>query len=154
MFVAMRTFTTLDEVASAAGSDIGASDWLTVDQARIDVFADATLDHQWIHVDVEAAAAGPFGTTIAHGFLTLSLLPHFASQVLRLETPGARLNYGLEKVRFPAPVPVDSRLRSHVRFGEVRDLPAGKQLVVEHTVEIDGHDKPACVAAHVVLLLA
>jgi len=153
MFVRMRTFTTLDEVASASGSDIGTSDWLTVDQARIEAFADATLDHQWIHVDVEAATAGPFGTTIAHGFLTLSLLPHFASQVFRLETPGARLNYGLEKVRFPSPVPVDSRLRSHVRFGEVRDLPAGKQLVVEHTVEIEGHDKPACVAAHVVLLL-
>ncbi len=98
-------------------------------------------------MDVDAAGAGPFGTTIAHGFLTLSLLPHFASQVFRLETPGARLNYGLKKVRFPSPVPVDSRLRSHVRFGEVRDLPTGKQLVVEHTIEIEGHDKPACVAA-------
>ncbi len=154
MFSRMRTFTTLDDVAAAAGSEIGTSEWLEVDQARIDAFADATLDHQWIHVDAEAAAAGPFGTTIAHGFLTLSLLPHFASQVFAFETPGARLNYGLEKVRFPSPVPVDSRLRSHVRFGEVRDLPAGKQLVIEHTVEIEGHDKPACVAAHVVLLLA
>ncbi len=150
----MRTFTTLDDVAAAAGSEIGTSEWLQVDQARIDAFADATLDHQWIHVDEEAAAAGPFGTTIAHGFLTLSLLPHFASQVFRLETPGARLNYGLEKVRFPSPVPVASRLRSHVRFGEVRELPAGKQLVVEHTIEIEGQDKPACVAQHVVLLLS
>ena len=150
----MRTFTSLDEVAGAGGTEIGTSDWVVVDQDRIDAFADATLDHQWIHVDVERAASGPFGTTIAHGFLTLSLLPHFASQVFSLETPGARLNYGLEKVRFPAPVPVGSRLRSHVRFGEVRDLPAGKQLVVEHTVEIEGQDKPACVAAHVVLLLA
>ena len=150
----MRTFTTLDEVVAAARSEIGTSEWLVVDQARIDAFADATLDHQWIHVDVEAAGAGPFGTTIAHGFLTMSLLPHFASQVFRLETPGARLNYGLDKVRFPTPVPVDSRLRSHVRFGDVRELAAGKQLVVEHTVEIEGHDKPACVAAHVVLLLA
>ena len=150
----MRTFTTFEDVAAAAGSEIGTSEWLDVDQARIDAFADATLDHQWIHVDVEAAAAGPFGTTIAHGFLTLSLLPHFASQVFSLETPGAKLNYGLEKVRFPNPVPVDSRLRSHVRFGEVRDLPAGTQLIIEHTVEIEGHDKPACVAAHVVLLLA
>ena len=154
MFVRMRTFTTLDEVAAAAGSEIGTSDWLIIDQARIDAFADATLDHQWIHVDVEAAGAGPFGTTIAHGFLTLSLLPHFASQVFRLETPGARLNYGLDKVRFPSPVPVNSRLRSHVRFGDVRELSAGKQLVVEHTVEIEGQDKPACVAQHVVLLLA
>lgn len=149
----MRTFTTLDEVAAAAQSEIGTSEWLEVDQSRIDAFAEATLDHQWIHVDAARAAEGPFGTTIAHGFLTLSLLPHFASQVFTLETPGARLNYGLEKVRFPNPVPVGSRLRSHVRFGEVKDLPAGKQLVVEHTVEIEGQDKPACVAAHVVLLL-
>ena len=154
MFDHMRTFTSLDDVAAASGSEIGTSEWLVVDQARIDAFADATLDHQWIHVDADAAAAGPDGTTIAHGFLTLSLLPHFASQVFRLETPGARLNYGMEKVRFPSPVPVDSRLRSHVRFGEVRDLPAGKQLVVEHTVEIEGQEKPACVAQHVVLLLA
>ena len=149
----MRTFTTLDEVADAAGQEVGTSEWLTVDQERIDQFADATDDHQWIHVDRERAAQGPFGGTIAHGFLTLSLLPHFASEVFRLETPGARLNYGLDKVRFPAPVPVGSRLRSHVRFGDVTDLPSGKQLVVHHTVEIEGADKPACVAAHVVLLL-
>ena len=151
----MRTFTTLDDVVAAAGSEIGTSDWLVVDQARIDAFAEATLDHQWIHVDTEAAAAGPFGTTIAHGFLTLSLLPHFASQVFRLETPGARLNYGLEKVRFPSPVPVDSRLRSHVRFRRGPRARAGaSSSIVEHTVEIEGHDKPACMAAHVVLLLA
>ena len=149
----MRTFTTLDEVLAAAHSDIGTSDWMSIEQSRVDAFADATLDHQWIHVDVDAAAAGPWGTTIAHGFLTLSLLPHFASQVFELQLSGARLNYGLEKVRFPAPVPVGSRLRSHVRFGEVRDVPAGRQLTIEHTVEIEGHDKPACVAAHVVLLL-
>jgi acyl dehydratase len=154
MIDSMRTFTTLDEVAEAARSDIGTSKWLVVDQVRIDSFADATLDYQWIHVDNEAAAMGPFGTTIAHGFLTLSFLPHFASEVFRLETPGARLNYGLEKVRFPSPVPVDSRLRSHVKFGDVRDVTAGKQLVIEHTVEIEGHEKPACVAAHVILLLA
>lgn len=150
----MRTFTTLDEVSAAANSEIGTSDWLQVDQDRINGFADDTLDHQWIHVDTERAAAGPFGTTIAHGFLTLSLLPHFAAQVFDLATPGAKLNYGLDKVRFPNPVPVGSRLRSHVRFGEVKDLPAGKQLTIEHTVEIEGQDKPACVAAHVVLLLS
>ena len=150
----MRIFTTLDDVAAAAATDIGTSEWFVVDQARIDAFADATLDYQWIHVDADAAAAGPFGKTIAHGFLTLSLLSHFASQVFALETPGARLTYGLERVRFPAPVPVDSRLRSHVRFGEIRDLPTGKQLVVEHTVEIEGHGKPACVAGHLVLLFA
>ena len=149
----MRTFTTLDEVADAAGQEVGTSEWLTVDQERIDQFADATDDHQWIHVDRERAAQGPFGGTIAHGFLTLSLLPHFAAEVFRLETPGARLNYGLDKVRFPAPVPVGSRLRSLVRVGDVTDLPSGQQLVVHHTVEIEGADKPACVAAHVVLLL-
>ncbi len=99
----MRTFHTLDEVTAASGTEIGTSDWLTVDQDRITAFADATNDHQWIHVDEERAAAGPFGGTIAHGFLTLSLLPYFAAQVFALETPGARLNYGLEKVRFPAP---------------------------------------------------
>jgi len=150
----MRTFSTLDEVTAAAGSDIGTSEWLTIDQDRISAFADATNDHQWIHVDVDRAAAGPFGTTIAHGFLTLSLLPCFAAEVFSLETPGARLNYGLEKVRFPHPVPVDSRLRSHVRFGAVTDLPTGKQLVILHTIEIEGVAKPACVAAHVVLLLS
>jgi len=149
----MRTFSSLDEVTAAAGTEIGTSEWLTVDQDRIGAFADATDDHQWIHVDVERAADGPFGTTIAHGFLTLSLLPHFASQVFTLETPGARLNYGLDKVRFPQPVPVGSRLRSRIAFGEVTDLPAGKQLIVQHTVEIEGVPKPACVAAHVVLLL-
>lgn len=150
----MRTFTSLDEVAAASGTEIGTSEWLEIDQSRIDLFADATLDHQWIHVDTEAAATGPFGSTIAHGFLTLSLLPHFASQVFSFETKGARLNYGLEKVRFPSPVPVGSRVRSHVRFGEVKDLPSGKQLIIEHTVELEGSDKPACVAAHVVLLLS
>jgi acyl dehydratase len=149
----MRTFTTLDDVANAAGQELGSSEWTTVDQAQVDLFAEATDDHQWIHVDAERAADGPFGGTIAHGFLTLSLLPHFAAEVFSLETPGARLNYGLEKVRFPAPVPVGSRLRSHVRFGEVTELPSGKQLIVHHTVEIEGVEKPACVAAHVVLLL-
>ena len=154
----MRTFTTLDEVAGVVGQEIGTSEWLTVDQERVDRFADATDDHQWIHVDAERAAQGPFGRTIAHGFLTLSLLPHFASEVFRLETPGARLNYGLEKVRFPTPVPVGSRLRSHVRFADGKELPSGLQLVVHHTVELEDPDgqvaeKPACVAAHVVLLL-
>lgn len=149
----MRTFTSLDEVTEAANTEIGTSEWIQLDQERIDAFADATNDHQWIHVDAERAAEGPFGATIAHGFLTLSLLPHFAAEVFSLETPGARLNYGLEKVRFPQPVPVDSRLRSHVSFGDVTEAKAGRQLIVNHSVEIEGADKPACVAAHVVLLL-
>ena len=150
----MRTFTTLDEVAAAANSDLGTTDWLSVDQERINLFAEATGDHQWIHVDEERAKEGPFGTTIAHGFLTVSLLPYFNTQCFRLETPGARLNYGMNKVRFPHPVPVGSRLRSHVSIGAVTDLPAGKQLIIKHTVEIEGVDKPACVAELVVLLLS
>lgn len=149
----MRIFTTLDEVAGSANSEIGTTDWLVVDQERINLFADATGDHQWIHVDEERAKAGPFGATIAHGFLTVSLLPLFNSMSFAFETPGARLNYGLNKVRFPHPVPVDSRLRSHVSFGDVTDLPTGKQLILKHTLEIEGVDKPACVAELVVLLL-
>ncbi|HXH77093.1 MaoC family dehydratase [Nocardioides sp.] len=149
----MRTFTTLDEVAGSANTDMGTTDWLVVDQERINLFADATGDHQWIHVDEQRAQEGPFGTTIAHGFLTVSLLPYFNVQSFQLETPGARLNYGLNKVRFPHPVPVGSRLRSHVSFGDVTDLPAGKQLIIKHTLEIEGVEKPACVAELVVLLL-
>ena len=149
----MRTFHTLDDVVAAGGSAIGTSDWFTVDQERIDTFAAATNDYQWIHVDEACAAAGPFAGTIAHGFLTLSLLPFFAAQTFALATPGVRLNYGLDKVRFPAPVPVGSRLRSHVRFGTVTELGSGLQVVVEHTVEIEGHPKPACVAAHVILII-
>ncbi|EON23033.1 MULTISPECIES: MaoC family dehydratase [Nocardioides] len=150
----MRTFTTLEEVAASANTEIGTTDWLVVDQERINLFADATGDHQWIHVDEERAKTGPFGATIAHGFLTVSLLPHFNTESFALETPGARLNYGLNKVRFPHPVPVGSRLRSHVSFGDVTDLATGKQLAIRHTVEIEGVDKPACVAELVVLLLA
>ena len=150
----MRTFTTLDEVAASANSEIGTTDWLDIDQDRINLFADATGDHQWIHVDEERASSGPFGATIAHGFLTVSLLPLFNTQCFALETPGARLNYGLNKVRFPQPVLVGSRLRSHVSFGDVTDLPTGKQLIIKHTLEIEGVDKPACVAELVVLLLA
>ena len=149
----MRVFTSLDEVSAAAGEEIGTSDWLTVDQDRVDAFADATGDHQWIHVDVERAKDGPFGGTIAHGYLTLSLVPYLGSQVFGLETPGAKLNYGVNKVRFPSPVPVGSRIRAHVAFGEVTDLPAGKQLTIRYSIEIEGGDKPGCVAETVVLLL-
>jgi acyl dehydratase len=149
----MRVFRTLDDVAAAGGEELGTSDWLTIDQERVDLFADATSDHQWIHVDQERAAAGPFGGTIAHGYLTLSLLPYFGSQVFSLETPGARLNYGVNKVRFPSPVKVGQRLRAHVALGEVTDLPSGKQMIIRYTIEIDGEAKPACVAETVVLLL-
>ena len=110
----MRTFTSLDELSDAAGEELGTSEWLTIEQERVDQFADATGDHQWIHVDVERAASGPFGGTIAHGYLTLSLIPLLGAQVFALDTPGAKLNYGVNKVRFPAPVPVGSRVRDTV----------------------------------------
>src|SRR6478609_8395954 len=147
----MRVFTTLDEVAAASGEELGSSDWLTIEQDRVDRFAEATGDHQWIHVDAERAAGGPFGGTIAHGYLTLSLIPFLGSQVFALETPGAKLNYGVNKVRFPHPVRVGSRIRNHVTMGEVTDLAAGKQLTLRHTIEIEGQAKPACVAETVVL---
>lgn len=150
----MRTFTTFDEVAAAAGEELGHSEWVEVDQERVDTFAEATGDHQWIHVDVERSASGPFGGTIAHGYLTLSLVPWLGSQVFSLDTPGAKLNYGVNKVRFPNPLRVGKRVRAHVAIGEVADIPAGKQLTLRYTVEIEGEAKPACVAETVVLLLA
>ncbi|MEI2820222.1 MAG: MaoC family dehydratase [Marmoricola sp.] len=150
----MRVFTTFDEVTAAAGEELGASEWVEIDQDRVNKFAEATGDFQWIHVDVEKSAAGPFGGTIAHGYLTLSLVPWLGSQVFALDTPGAKLNYGVNKVRFPNPVLVGSRVRAHVTMGEVTDLPAGKQLTLKYTVEIEGQTKPACVAETVVLLLA
>jgi acyl dehydratase len=149
----MRILDDLDALAAMAGEELGLSDWLEIDQERVDRFADATGDHQWIHVDRERASAGPFGGTIAHGYLTLSLIPFLGSQVFALETPGARLNYGVNKVRFPHPVRVGSRIRSRVTMGEVTELAAGLQLTLRHVVEIEGQDKPACVAETVVLLL-
>ncbi len=149
----MRVFTTLDEVSSAAGTELGTSDWVTIDQRRVNQFADATGDHQWIHVDRERAQEGPFGGTIAHGYLTLSLIPWLGSNVFKLATPGAKLNYGVNKVRFPAPLLVGKRIRNHVTMNDVVDIPAGKQVTFQHTIEIEGEDKPACVAETVVLLL-
>jgi acyl dehydratase len=149
----MRVLDDLDELAALAGEELGTSDWLEIDQDRVNRFADATGDHQWIHVDVERAAAGPFGGTIAHGYLTLALVPFLGSQVFSLETPGAKVNYGVNKVRFPSPVRVGSRIRSRVTLGQVTDIPAGRLLTLRHTIEIEGEDKPACVAEAVVLLL-
>ena len=149
----MRVFSTLEELSGAVGEELGTSDWLEIDQERVDRFADATGDHQWIHVDVERAADGPFGGTIAHGYLTLSLVPFLGSQVFSLETPGAKLNYGTNKVRFPHPVPVGSRVRSTISVADVTDLASGKQLTLRHVVEIEGVEKPGCVAETVVLLL-
>ena len=149
----MRTFTSFDDLTAAVGEDLGASDWLTIEQDRVDAFAEATGDHQWIHVDVPRATAGPFGGTIAHGYLTLSLIPMLGAQVFALETPGAKLNYGVNKVRFPNPVKVGSKIRASAQIADVSDVPAGKQMVTRYTVEIDGESKPACVAETVVLLL-
>jgi acyl dehydratase len=150
----MRVFTTFDELSGAVGDDLGTTEWLEVTQERVDAFADATGDHQWIHVDVERAKSGPFGGTIAHGYLTLSLIPQFTPQLFALDTPGAKLNYGVNKVRFPNPVPVGSRIRASASITEVTDVPAGKQMVTRYTIEIEDQPKPACVAETVVLLLA
>jgi len=142
----VRTFHSAEEITAAAGEELGTSDWLSVDQERIDRFADATGDHQWIHVDREKAAAGPFGGTIAHGYLTLSLLPQFAWQIYTVEGAAMAVNYGANKVRFINPVKVGSRLRASARLSEVTDVAGGLQLVVVQTVEIEGQEKPACVA--------
>jgi acyl dehydratase len=149
----MRTFTTIEELEAAVGQELGTTDWLEVDQERVDRFADATGDHQWIHVDQQRAAAGPFGGTIAHGYLTLALIPMLSGQIFTVETPGARLNYGLNKVRFPMPVRVGARIRARATIVSLTDVPAGKQLTVSYTIEVDGETKPACVAETVVLLL-
>ncbi len=149
----MREFTTVDQLREAVGQDVGASDWLLVDQERVDAFADATGDHQWIHVDRERAAASPFGGTIAHGYLTLSLLPVLGAQIFSLDTPGAKLNYGVNKVRFPAPLRVGKRIRAHARVAGVAELPTGTQLTLGWTIEVEDEPKPACVAESVVLLL-
>ena len=150
----MRVFSTFEEIEAAGGEEIGTTDWVEITQERVDQFADATGDHQWIHVDVDRAKDGPFGGTIAHGYLTLSLVPWLGSQVFSLETPGAKLNYGVNKVRFPNPVRVGSRVRATVSVGEVTDIPAGKQLTLKYVVGIEDQDKPACVAETVVLLLS
>jgi acyl dehydratase len=149
----VRTFTDVEQLAAAVGEELGTSDWFEVTQERVDQFADATDDHQWIHVDVERAQAGPFGGTIAHGYMTVSLIPALSHSIFSVETSGPRLNYGLNKVRFPSPVKVGSRVRAHATLAELLDVPAGKQLVVRYTIEIEGETKPACVAETVVLLL-
>lgn len=151
--LAMRSFGTIDEIVASRGETIGTSQWMSIDQARVDQFASATADHQWIHVDVERAAKGPFGATIAHGYLTLSLLSHFGTEVFRFDGPGATLNYGLNKVRFPAPVPVGSRIRAHVAVADVDVTSNGDVVSLTFTVEIEGASKPACVAEVLALLL-
>lgn len=133
------------ELASAVGRPLGKSDWLEISQERINLFADATGDHQWIHVDPERAATGPFGACIAHGYLTLSLVNMFLPQIIDVQGTSMGVNYGCDKVRFPAAVPVGSRVRGSGELISVEDIKGAVQAVVRVTVEIEGSDRPACV---------
>lgn len=144
-----RIFTSAQELRDAVGEQLGRSDWLEIDQKRVDLFAEATGDHQWIHVDPERAAAGPFGTTIAHGYLTLSLLPALVPQIMRVDNVKMGINYGTNKVRFPATVPVDSRLRATAALKSVDEAGGGVQVTAVVTIEREGGDKPVCVAESV-----
>jgi acyl dehydratase len=143
----MKTFQTLAELSAHVGQEVAVSEWLTVTQEQINLFAQATGDHQWIHVDVEKAKAGPFGAPIAHGFLTLSLIPKFFETAIRLENARMGVNYGLNRVRFTAPVPVGSRLRAHLKLLECKPIESdGYQMTWEVTVEREGSERPVCIA--------
>ena len=142
----MRTFARLADLAALEGREIGTSDWVELDQRGIDEFAHATGDAQWIHVDPARAAAGPFGTTVAHGFLTLALLSRLAAGAFRIDDVRMGLNYGLDRVRFPSPVPVGSRLRGVCVLRRFEPIDGGAQLTMTVTVEREGGAKPACVA--------
>ncbi|HEY7622927.1 MAG TPA: MaoC family dehydratase [Solirubrobacteraceae bacterium] len=148
----MLTITGIDELKAKIGDELGVSDWHEVNQDEIDAFAEATGDHQWIHVDPERAAQTPFGGTIAHGLLTLSLGPRFTYQTYSLEGFAFGLNYGYDRVRFPAPLPVDSRVRMRATLTSVDDVPGGIQIKVTQTFEIQGGEKPVCVAEQLVRL--
>jgi len=150
----MRTITGLEELKKAEGDVVGTSEWHEVTQRAIDDFADVTGDHQWIHVDPERAKDTPFGGTIAHGYYTLSLAPMLSEQVLGLEGFAFGLNYGLDKVRFPAPLPVGSKVRMTAKIADVADIPGGAQLKLELTFERDGGEKPVCVAESLARLYA
>jgi len=139
-------FDRLADLAALTGEVLGTSEWIVVDQARIDGFANATGDRQWIHVDPVQAAQGPFGCTVAHGFLTLSLIAGMFDSAFEVRDTRMGVNYGLNRVRFPAPVPVGSRVRGRFRLLNYEPLPGGAQLTVEVTVEREGGDKPVCVA--------
>lgn len=146
---AVIRYARLDDLRPMVGQTLGVSHWVTVEQARIDGFAEATGDRQWIHVDPVRAAAGPYGRTIAHGFLTLSLLPLLSDTAFGVDDVRMGLNYGLDRVRFITPVPVGSRVRGHFKLLAFEPLPGGAQLNVEATIELEGAPKPACVAESV-----
>jgi acyl dehydratase len=145
----VKKFSGPDEFVAAQGSQLGPTDWLEVTQERVNLFADATDDHQWIHVDPERAANGPFGGTIAHGLLTLSLLPHFTHQLYAVDNVAMAVNYGYNKVRFITPVRVGSKIRARADIAKVDQLDGAVQATVTVTVEIEGSDKPAAVAESV-----
>lgn len=143
----MREIASLEELKLLIGQEVAVSDWVEISQDRIQRFADATGDHQWIHLDVERASReSPYRTTVAHGFLTLSLLPMLMQNAVRLKDVKMSVNYGLNKVRFPAPVPVGSRLRARMRLDAVEDIPGGAQIIWTVSIEREGSDKPVCVA--------
>jgi acyl dehydratase len=151
----MKVFNGLDELRAAAGTHVGESDWMTIDQSRVNTFADATDDHQWIHVDVERASRqSPFGGPIGHGFLTLSLFVPMWSQVLVVTDAAMVVNYGLNKVRFPAPVPVGSKVRLTATLVDVAEVNGGLQLTAGGVIEREGGDKPVCVLESVTRLYA
>lgn len=134
-----------DQLSDQVGAQLGPTEWMMIEQARIDLFADATNDHQWIHVDPEAAAGGPFGATIAHGYLTLSLVNSFMPELLTVKNISMGVNYGCEKVRFPSPVKVGARIRGRGELASVEPAGEGLQVLVRVTVEIENQDRPACV---------
>ncbi|MFT4008686.1 MAG: MaoC family dehydratase [Nocardioidaceae bacterium] len=141
----MKVFNGIPELEAAVGSHLGYSDWHTVTQEQVNLFADATGDHQWIHIDTEKAAAGPFGTTIAHGFLTLSLLPMLTAEIYRVDGVKMGVNYGADRLRFPSPVPVGSRVRAGAELNAVSPSSLGYQVATRVTIEREGGDKPSCV---------
>ena len=134
------------EIIGLVGQDLGTSDWIEITQERIDTFADATDDHQWIHCDPERAAGGPFGTTIAHGYLTLSLVIPLMEQAFVIENKTTSINYGLNKVRFPSPVPVGSRIRMSAALEDATEVQSGVQVTLNCVIEVEGQERPACVA--------
>lgn len=143
----MREIQTLEDLKSLVGQEVAVSDWIEISQERINTFAEATGDHQWVHVDVERAKReSPFGGPIAHGFLTLSLLPKLMENAIKMTDVKMGLNYGLNKVRFPAPVLVGSKLRGRFKLLEVEDITGGAQVIFEVIIEREGSDKPGCVA--------
>ena len=150
----VTVFASPQELLAAAGRELGTTEWLTISQERIDQFAAATEDHQWIHVDVERAKAGPFGTTIGHGYLTLSLCAHFLGQLVDVHGISMGINYGVDKARFIAPVPSGSQVRGRGEIVSASEVPGGVQAVVRVTVELEGSEKPAAVVDTVSRFLA